>query len=172
METPTPPTNLFHRTQGFYRKGEVIYPGTWGRLVEGFGPGHGRFIHEYVLERIRAADFSTKPSRMRACYAFENHGFATGWNRGAQGPGEYLYLVQLQDPSVQCHRGDMSLTDAISQCRTFDGIDDCARRYWRGEELCSDAWEWIIPCPLVVVARLSQIHEDSVVPAAAAAAAA
>ncbi len=158
---PTPPDVLYHCTMSLHAKDDVILPGNWGRIIEGWGVRHNHFYREYVLERIRAAEFSEKPTRMNACYVCDDETFARNWNRFAQqGTSEHVYAVRLVDPSARCHRGDMTFIDTMPSQRTFAGVDECARRYWRGAQAASPRFEWVIAGAIVVDARVSKIAED------------
>jgi hypothetical protein len=146
---------LYHRSGLLYRAGDRIQPGNWGRVILGAGPPHNRFYAEYLLDRVRS-EFSEKPSRMEACFAFENFDAARAWSRG---PAEYVYAVRLADSASPRHRGDMDWIDALPLYRTFDGVEECARRYWAGHER-GMKWEIVVAGELVVVDRLTAIAEN------------
>lgn len=160
-QQPPLPDTLYHVTMGLHVPDDVILPGNWGRIIEGWGVGHNQFYREYALERVRAAEFPDKPSRMRACYVCEDEAFAHNFRRGGpQRPPDHVYAVRLVDTSAPCHRGDMMFIDIMTSQRTFAGVDECARRYWRGEQAATPRIEWVIAGAIVVDARLSRIAED------------
>src|SRR5882672_9613578 len=91
----------YHRSQLLFRRGDLILPGNWGRVIWGYGPIHNRFYPEYALEVIRKQEFQEKPSRMTACFAFESHEKARTWARViVQGLQEHVYAVTLDSDSV------------------------------------------------------------------------
>jgi hypothetical protein len=150
-------TLLCHRTQALYEPGDFI-AGTWGRLILGIGPAHKRFYAEYLLERIRKAEFPSAPSRMKAAFAFEDAPYAMSWDRGTQ---EYVYAVRLADDKPQ-HRGNMAWIDAMNEYRSFEGVEDCARHYWTGDDRDARTWEIVASGGLVVEDRLTRIPENGV----------
>lgn len=147
----------YHRTQALYEPGDKILRGNWGRIILGTGPDHNRFYPEYVLERVRAAEFASKPARMKAAFAFESFECCASWSRGKQ---EYIYAVRLEDPSCAFHRGDMTWIDIMPQYRSFDGVEHCARRYWSGEEREPGKWEIIAAGDLLIEDRLTKVPEN------------
>jgi hypothetical protein len=148
---------LYPRAQGLYRPGDRIKAGNWGRLILGTGPGHPRFYAEYLLERIRRDEFADAPSRMDGAFAFESLDFAASWDRGV----EYVYAVRLIAPRERVHRGDMGWIDAMNEHRSFDGVEECARRYWRGDDREPKAREVVSPGGFEVIERLTRLPEDS-----------
>lgn len=150
---------LYHRTQVLYKPGDVITAGNWGRLILGTGPNHNRFYAEYLLERIRSEEFASTPSRIHSAFAFEDAQFAMAWNRG---PQEYVYAVRVADTNAPQHRGNMDWIDAMNGYRSFEGVEECARHYWRGDDRNPQTWEVIATSGLVVMDRLTRIPENGV----------
>jgi hypothetical protein len=148
---------FYHRTQALYHPGDTIAAGSWGRLILGTGPAHNRFYAEYLLESIRRAEFSSAPSRMAAAFAFEDADYAMNWNRG---PQEYVYAVSLLDSTAPQHRGNMNWIDAMNEYRSFEGVDECARHYWRADDRDPRAWEVISSSGFTVEDRLTHIPEN------------
>ncbi|MFQ5658472.1 MAG: hypothetical protein ACE5G5_13095 [Candidatus Methylomirabilales bacterium] len=148
----------YYCSQSLYQAEDRIVAGNWGRVVLGIGPTHGRFFCEYLFEKVRALEFPNRPSRMEAAFAFESADFATNWRRG--NAPEYVYAVHLADPNSLVHRGDMSWTDLIYRYRTFQGMEECARRYWRGEVRDQNQIELVVAGDLIVETRLTRIGED------------
>lgn len=153
-------TFYYHRSQLLYEKGETIQPGNWGRVIQGAGPIHNRFYPEYVLEKIRQAEFTEKPSRMSSCFVFEDFAQAQKWGRIViQGIQEHVYAVAIPD-GVSYHRGNVGWVDAMPLYRTFVGLDECVRNYWRGNDRTPDLWELLVAGPLTVVDRLDRLEEN------------
>lgn len=152
---------LYHCTMRLLGPGDNVYPGNWGSTVLGTGPGHPAFYREYLLERIRQQGFPDRPSRMKAAFAFENRDYALKWKR-APNQSEYVYSVRLADGGTCTHRGDMTWIDAMSAYHTFDGVEECARRYWHGNPRSdnSTGFELVVAGALVVVERVTQIADD------------
>jgi hypothetical protein len=153
-------TLYYHRSQLLYRKGDVIPPGNWGRVILGIGPAHKRFYPEYVLETIRRVEFTEKPSRMAAAFMFESHAGAVAWPRTViQGIQEHVYAVTVPE-GVPTHHGNFGWIDAMPLYRTFEGVEECARRYWRGDDRNPEQWEYVVSGALTVVDRLSKLEEN------------
>lgn len=149
----------YHVSRGLYQRGDLIAAGNWGRIILGTGPNHPLFYREYLFERMRAAEFPKKPSRMRAAFAFESSASALGWNHGENVP-EYAYAVEITEPKAPLHRADMSWLTVIREYRTFEGAEDCARRYWGGDEREPNWAEIITAGPLRVLDRLTTIPDN------------
>lgn len=152
---------LFHRANALYEPGDQIPPGNWGRLVLGIGPAHPLYFREYLWERIRRAEFPTKPSRMRACFAFEAVEAADKFVQNRDWP-TYTYAVRLTDATLPLHRGDTSWLEPslIQEFRTFEGVEGCARHYWNSDERSSGQFEIVVSGALEVVQRLTPIREN------------
>lgn len=158
---------LFHRASPLYEPGDQILPGNWGRLVLGGGPRHPLYWREYVLERVRQAEFLSKPSRMRACFAFEKVEAAERFSFGMPLPTPlpiYTYIVRIVGEGIATHRGDASWLepDPIATYRTFEGVDACARHYWAGDERSPDNFETVVGGPLEIIQRVTPIQEKKV----------
>lgn len=149
----------FHRAQALYVTGERILPGNWGRLIRANGPRHAAFYREYMLEKIRGDEFPDRPSRMDAAFAFVDEEFALDWAR-TPNIVEYVYAVRLAKPDGVHHLADMSLIDRLNDFRSFEGVESCARKYWRGEVVDPRQVELIVYSELIVEARLTRIPED------------
>jgi hypothetical protein len=158
MMNEPPPAILYHRTQAFLQKGDLIHPGSWGRMVLGVGGSHAFFFREYLFEKIRELEFSSRPGRLSSAYAFENCEFARRFR--ANQNLEHVYVVRPADRSCLSHRADMAWVDLVVQYRTFDGVDECARRYWRGElrDPSGQSVEWLFDGALVVEDRITPIE--------------
>lgn len=166
-ESPDRPSGawLFHRASPLYEPGDQILPGNWGRLVLGSGPQHSLYFREYVLERVRQTLYQSKPSRLRACFAFETIEAAERFSFGMPLPTLlpiYTYATRIVDEGAPTHRGDASRleTDLINRYRTFDGVDACARHYWEGVERLPGNFEVVIGGALEIVQRLTPIQEN------------
>lgn len=152
---------MFHTSHSLYAPGDTVGPGNWGRVLLGYGASHNRFFPEYVFERIRAAEFTDKPSRLHCCFAFEELALAEQYAR-LNSPLEIVYEVEPTEPNASQHRGDMTWieTPTMHQCHTFDGVEELARRYWRGMEHAERKIELVIRSPLVILRRCTPFADD------------
>ena len=125
--------------------GDVVPPGTWGRVVRP-SPDDLDSIWpwEQLFEGIRAAEFPDRPSRLEVAYAFE------GVPHDHTGMGNLLYLVTM-DPAVRFFRGDMSWVGSFGMNPSSPEAAERARHYWDGEATEAPEWEWLIAGPLKVV---------------------
>jgi len=152
---------LFYRSRALYRKADRVYPGGWGNMVLGIGPKHGAYLREYAFEKIRSVEFAAYPSRMKSAFAFENCEFAISWKRGDY--EEYVYIVEVVDKTLTVHSGDMAWVDAVPHCRSFESLDECARRYWRGEERTPGdraQFELLVEGELLIIERVTKLLEN------------
>jgi hypothetical protein len=150
---------FFYRSQLLFTAGDTIQPGSWGKAILGIGPRHNRYYPEYVLERIRAAEFQALPSRLSVCFVFEDFDACKNWSRTVvQGVSEHIYQVVVTDAEAVQFRGNLGWIDAMPDYRTFDGLDDCVRRYWRGEDRNANQWERLIASPIRVLTCLSKVE--------------
>lgn len=145
--------SMYHKSQQLYLPGDRIRVGNWGRTILGFGPLHNCYYREYLFERIRQAEFSDKPSRLEAVFAFVDRQFAIAWRR-TEVP-ENVYAVRLSDPRASIHLGDMSWFDQLPQCRTFEEAEYCARQYWKGEQRQPETLEIVAACDLIAEERIA-----------------
>ena len=104
---------------------------------------------------------------MRPVFVFENREVALAWQRSSSQQSstpEYVYGVTLTDPTCAVHRADMAWVDAFEQFRTFEGVEHCARQFWRGV-VCDipgsqSRVEWIVAGTLSIAERLTRIADD------------
>lgn len=149
---------LLHRSGNLYEPGDEVQPGNWGRVIMGAGLEHSSFQREYIFESVRKQHFSEKPSRMRASFACE-----TFEALNAVRPTGYDYRAEFADANSNLHRGDLGWFEVLRECRTFEGIDQCARNYWSSVPLGhAPHWELLAECPLRIVRRLTSIFDDRV----------
>ena len=154
-------TPYYHCSLQLLQPGDRIRPGNWGRIVQGIGPAHTLFFREYLWERVRRVEFSDKPSRMRAAFAFASHAAAQNYKANEQGKNmDQIYSVRPVSAEDKQHRADMSWLDVVRQYHTFDGAEECARRYWRGDERDPNSIELLVEGDLEVLDRLTPIGEN------------
>ena len=63
------------------RDGDVVEPGSYGRLVRQAGEGGPHWFREKTLEEVRRTRFPTKPSHFSSCFASDNIETATFYHR-------------------------------------------------------------------------------------------
>ena len=147
---------MFHRAIALYEPGDRILPGNWGRVVAGIGPSHPSFFREYLLERIRQAEFQALPSRMASAFAFDALAAAEAFVHQAGQP-IYSYRVELASADAPLHRADITWLDVLDAYRTFGGVEEWARHYWRGDERQPGRLEVIAQSELIVLERLTPV---------------
>lgn len=153
--------NIFHRCRGLHKVSDVIGAGNWGRIILGWGPLHNRYLLEYVFERVRLAEFPQKVSRIACVFAFDDENVAKTWVRGNQAEPEHVYQVRPVDPQASIDRLDMSWTDCFSKYKTFDAVEECARRYWAGTVTAAPKYELLVGGDVVVERRVNSIDDDA-----------
>lgn len=154
IETANP---LWHRSRALYEPGDIIQPGNWGRTLLGFGVGHGFFLRDYVLERIRTQEYLDKPSRLNATFGYVAQSCAL-----RAFVDHNLYTVELVNPEAATHRGDINWIDWMPALKTFSELDTSARCYWAGTPANpqSDGFEIVSESPLRVIERvLSEVEQ-------------
>jgi hypothetical protein len=112
--------------------GSVICPGNWGRIKRRFEQNPLALLRESVLDDIRRREFADKPSRLDGAFACPTIVDAEQY-RAKHAPACIIYKVELIDPTAPTHNGDHELY--LQGFTGIDGMEDLARRYWRGETL-------------------------------------
>lgn len=56
----------------------------------------------------------------------------------------------------------MSPIDGMAKYRSFDSVQNCARRYWSGVEQEPGALEMLALCDLIIVDRITKIAENGI----------
>ena len=123
------PEQFFYRARALYEVGDIVHSGNWGRVLFGVGASHGFFLREYALEQIRLSSYPNKPSRLSSTFAYVSEAAAQ-----AAFQDHLLYRVELADPTLPAHRGDVDWVDLIPQLHSFDAVTTAAHHYWSGTE--------------------------------------
>lgn len=108
--------------------GDIIEHGRWGRLIREFGAAHEQFERESTLEKVRAAEFPGKPSRLKGSFAFADFEQADRFQewRWDNGSKQHLYEVVPVDPEAAYHLGYMLCIPPLQD----NDPDEVSRAYW------------------------------------------
>jgi hypothetical protein len=154
-------TLYYHCSLALLHPGDRVRPGNWGRIIQGIGPAHSHFFREYLWERVRRDEFPDKPSRMLSAFAFTNLAAAQNYRAQEQGKNmDHIYSVRPANVEAKQQRADMSWLAVVHQYHTFDGAEECARRYWRGDDRDPNAIELLVEGELEIIDRLTPIGEN------------
>lgn len=137
------------------RPGSVVEPGNYGRIVRHHGQEHHLWGREELLERVRQADFPTKPSRLTSAYYCPEVADAQ-WFQNHHSNAGIIYLVVPLSPEAPRHAGYMNCLPPIAG---RDG-EDIARRYWAADLKVQGpdgypAQEIVIASPMLIVQDVS-----------------
>lgn len=121
---------LYHSTRNNHQPNNIIVPGNFGRIIAHQGQQHPLWEREQKLEAFRNKRFSHKPSRLNATFHTDNIDTAVAY-RDSRTPGDFIYEVELVDPSANTHRACIHAIQAYpglgyTEERVFEG-------YWRGD---------------------------------------
>ena len=112
----------------------VILPGNFGRIQHLYNANSvGALAYrEKVLEDIRVAEFTAKPSRFRSCFLVETIEEAIAF-RSIFNPFSEVYEVQIEASESPLHRGDWKKVAPpnVSPC-FLTQMPVWARNYWSG----------------------------------------
>jgi hypothetical protein len=123
---------LYHCAPLPLSPGSVICPGNWGRIKRRFEQNALSLLRESILDDIRRRKFSHKPSRLDAAFGCPTLVDAEQYRSRHASTG-VIYRVELVDPGAPSHQGDHELY--LQGFTGIDGMEDLARRYWKGESL-------------------------------------
>jgi len=151
---------FFHVSNLLYTEGDMVQA-NWGRVILGAGPAHNHFYREYLFERIRSAEFPDQPSRMSSAFGFVSHTVADWFSQLHEGTPNIIFEVEPVGPHGLF---DMGWIDVLGLYRTFKGVEDCARRYWKGETRQPPHVEILCPEGLRIIKRITPIEENMAAP--------
>lgn len=112
--------------------GSIICPGNWGRIKRRFEQNAASLLRETILEDIRRREFTSKPSRLDVAFACPTLVDAEQY-RAKHAPTALIYKVEIVEPGAGSHAGDYEL--CVQGFVGIDGMEELARRYWKGETL-------------------------------------
>jgi hypothetical protein len=118
--------SLYHPSGIVLRRGSIIEPGNFGRIILATGPHHTQWIREHALEEARVKNHADKPARFAAAFTFVDEKEARSFR--ARIPGfqfHILYRVSLLEPDAPSHLTDTRLCDRQSSM-DYDWAD----LYW------------------------------------------
>lgn len=146
-------TVLWHLAHARLPPNTVIQPGGHGEKVRNAVLPKGELHREAVLEAVRLAHFPEKPSRLFACFVFDNIETARLYQR--------LYfphgvLHEVSAIAIKVHVGNFMALEPVPRRR--EDHEQMAIRYWRNDlNITLDEYpgvrlsELVIAGPLVVV---------------------
>lgn len=150
---------LFYASGLWYERGDLIQPGSWGRVVRGMGTAHTWFATEMFVEHVRQVEFPRSASRMHSLMASDCVETARQWLDSTR---FHIYKIEVTtDPTV----ADVGWLNRVTVNHTVHGavrahslvdVLDCIRSYWSGHK-CPDGspMEYLVPGPGRVAERLS-----------------
>lgn len=118
---------FFHVAPLLLAPGSVILPGNYGRVVRLIGPSHHAWEREQVLESVRAARYSEKPSRLACCFCFESPNTADFYRR-VRAPNDVAYEVEKIEQDAPEHRSDFNVIQPLPG--RSENMEQIADLYW------------------------------------------
>lgn len=119
---------LWHLAYSSLPAGTPVQPGSLGEKYRNGGLPSEQIHRESVLESVRAAQFPEKPSRLFACFAFDNIKTARLYQR-LHFPNGILHEVQAI--AIKYHVGNFSAIQPLP--RRAESFEEMAARYWRND---------------------------------------
>jgi hypothetical protein len=154
IPTAVPMTgSFFHITTPGLSIGEVIAPGHFGELhtsetaAQRLADPNG----EHLRERIRLAEFSSKPSRMKSIFVWETLSDARNF-RDTFRPGSAIYRVTFADPSAPAHRVCATSFRMPRASESMLRPEFLARQFWAYPPLTSENNEVFAESAVKIVA--------------------
>lgn len=150
---------VFYATGLWYEPGEIVQPGSWGRVVLGAGSAHSWFAPEMLLEHVRDQEFPESASRLHSLIVSDSAETARRWLDNSR---RHIYELEIDaEPTVV----DVGWLNRVVLNHTIAGgvvthsvaeVQQCVRSYWGGET-CPDGLptEHLVPGPGVVKSRLT-----------------
>ena len=144
-------TTYFHCSALPLGNGSIILPGNWGRIIRLYHSNpsnHFIAFREYVLEKIRAIEFLSKPSRLDSCFVLKTFDEAQAYQI-RNSPVGVLYEVEPVGEVQSLHEASYDLNPEPQSY--FNHIEQAARDYWMATKLQS--LEVVIPLPIRIIRR-------------------
>jgi hypothetical protein len=130
------PNYYFHCAPIILDTGSIIKKGNWGRILNLYSsqtPGDALLIYrEYVLEKIRTLDYSTKPSRLNSCFVTKSLEHALIY-RNFQDQRGIIYKVELTEPDAKTHIGGWNSVSPVLHQSWLQSMEGIAHDYWQGK---------------------------------------
>lgn len=139
-------TEFYHCAPLPLGPGSVICPGNWGRIKRRFESNPLAIAREAIIEDVRRREFGAKPSRLDSAFACPTLAAAEQY-RAKHAPTGLIYRIELLNINAPSHVGDYELY--LQGFVGIDGMEEVARRYWRGED--SGTPELLTLSPLRVI---------------------
>lgn len=90
----------------------------------------GPELWEFFLERVRAKEFSSSPSRLSSTFFFTSYGDANDFTKRNIGSVSEVEITEVKNMQ-EC---DMNIIDHIPTTVSRDELYEILRKYWRGEK--------------------------------------
>ena len=117
---------LFHLSGIMLRRGSIIEPGNFGRIIRATGSTHPKWDTEQALEAARVVKHRSKPSRLEAAFVSVNEAEARSFRSRIPGFTHHmLYRVSTCNPNAPSHLTDTRLSGPQSALQY-----DWAALYW------------------------------------------
>ncbi len=139
--------------------GSVICPGNWSRMIHLYRTDAAATFpvafRERVLEDTRQAEFSSKPSRLTACFVLFSYEEAKFFRDQFQRTSIIYEIEPVSDPPTT-HIGDFTRMGLPNGALYFDQAKHAAREYW--SKTPDVHQELLLPVPI----RILRCVDDSV----------
>lgn len=136
-------TDLFYCTPHIYPLGHILKPGRWASHVKSFGLNSTVCQLEAEFERVRAAYFNTKVSRLECLYAFANISDVDSFIIHHSNPEQPIYKLHVLDSATACSSHNYEIISRFlgykspEIARALKEHEHAIFDYWDGEQLTS-----------------------------------
>lgn len=140
-------------------QGSIILPGNWGRMLETYTTADINYVlaREQTYEMTRIKSFPTLPSRLQCVFLFDDLNSAV--NSYSHFARCLLSEVEIVDPSLPIHKGDMGLADSPNPPGPYKKlIEDRATNFWSGNSVTGAPMEVITASPVRIIRTLHLSH--------------
>lgn len=134
-------TSYYHLAPLLLAPGGIIQPGNWGRIINCYrcepqaSQNASLMAREMAFEAVRAAKYSSLPSRLSCAFVFETLEHANQYKQNFS-RWNSTYEVELLTPEAPSHRAGFNLIQFPPATVEFlPVVTQWAEAYWRGEEI-------------------------------------
>lgn len=124
----------YYCSRAYLESGDVIQPGNWGRVLQGFGAPHTQFFREALFEEVRVRVKPTAPSRLSSLFLCADIGSIEHYRNEVQLPDHpplHIYEVVIDDAEAPLHVGDLSIFIGLNAVLAIAEARAQAENYWR-----------------------------------------
>jgi hypothetical protein len=147
---------LYHASGLWLEQGDVVLPGSWGRVILGHGPHVDPHLYwrELLFEDVRRRLAPKKPSRLRALFGFSTADSLNRYRQEEPNAPHFGYLLEVPD-STTLHTASLALFNEFRRLQDAASALGLVEQYWAGPV---DVYhEVVVGSPATVTATLGTL---------------